>query len=77
MPEERKKLPSLIVPPDGYTLMDNFARANRLSLSEAIRQLLQESPRLIDFAAQEGADLGEVLSVKSWGGQPRERGGDD
>jgi hypothetical protein len=67
MGEDRKKLPALIVPPAGYDLIDGFARANRLSKSEAVRQLLKESPRLVAYAQQHGVPL-DVLGVSEWGG---------
>ena len=76
MDDQRVKLPALIVPPAGYDLIDAYARSKKLSKSEAIRQLLADSPNLKEFAAREGFDLGS-LAVKSWGGQPREDRSED
>lgn len=71
-PETRKKLPSLNVSPEGYELLESFRLAKGLpSISEAIRQLLQESQRLIDFARENGKDVA-ALSVSTWGGNRRE-----
>lgn len=74
--DKRVKLPALIVQPAGYELIDEFARFNRMSKSEAIRQLLTESPRLREYAAQHGHDLAS-LTVKNWGGQSKEQRGDE
>jgi hypothetical protein len=68
MPEQRKKLPALVLPPEGYQLIRSFARKNDMSISEAIRQLLKESPRLIEHAQEIGVSL-DMLTVNTWGGQ--------
>jgi hypothetical protein len=67
MPENRKSLPALNVPVAGYKLVRAFARQEDMSISEAVRQLLKESPRLVEFARQQGLDVG-LLDVGSWGG---------
>lgn len=64
---ERKRLPALAVPPAGYDLLDDFAHTNKMSISEAVRVLLQESPRLIQYANEIGRSV-DVLSVGEWGG---------
>lgn len=67
---DKTKLPALSIPPEGYQLIRSFARANDTSISQAIRQLLRESPRLIIFAGQNNVDL-SALDVGEWGGQRR------
>jgi hypothetical protein len=76
MPDERKRLPTLIVKPRGYRLIRAFARENDMSISEAIRQLLKESPRLVEFAEKSGVPLDE-LDVNTWGGQRSKKTEDD
>ena len=71
MIETRKKLPALVVPPEGYDLVRSFARRNDISISEAIRQLLQRSPDLVEFAEQTGRDV-DNLNVGAWGGHSKE-----
>lgn len=67
MSNERKHLPSIIVPKNGHELLKEFAKSVDLSLSEALRQLVKESPRLIEFARTKGYDI-ENLNVSEWGG---------
>lgn len=71
MNDERKQLPATSVPVEGYKLIRAFARDADLSTSEAVRQLLKESPRLVEFASKEGWDL-ESLEVNAWGGSRKE-----
>jgi hypothetical protein len=66
MPEPRKQLPPALVSVAGYKLVRAFARDADMSLSDAIRQLLKESPRLIEFARKQGVDV-DVLDVNPWG----------
>lgn len=70
MADTRAKLPALLVAQEGYDLVRAFARENDISISEAIRQLIQESPRMVSFARKKKISL-EVLNVGTWGGQPR------
>jgi hypothetical protein len=75
MPENRKSLPALNVPTAGYQLIRKFARHEDMSISEALRQLLKESPRLVEFARSQGVDV-DVLDVGAWGGS-RDKDEDD
>lgn len=72
MTDERKQLPAVSVPPEGYALIRSFARTADVSVSEAMRQLLRESPRLIEFAKQTDVNL-DVLGVSVWGGSRGEK----
>jgi hypothetical protein len=50
----------------------DFARETDVSISEAVRQLLQESPRLVECAKKKGIDLEVSMKVSAWGGQRRD-----
>lgn len=43
------RLPT-IIPNEAKQLIEDFAHENRLKFNDAIRQLLAESPRLVEFA---------------------------
>ena len=66
MPEPRKQLPAALVGTAGYKLIRAFSRAEDMSISDAIRQLIKESPRLIEFAERQGIDV-SVIDVNPWG----------
>jgi hypothetical protein len=62
-----KRLPSVVVPEAFYELLRLCAFKRKVSLSEVVRQLLKESPALLELAKQEGIDI-ETLAVPAWGG---------
>lgn len=62
-----------IVPDEMRGLLEDFGYANKMKVSDAIRLLLAESPRLVEFAAKEGRQID--FEVDKPGGY-RERKGD-
>ncbi len=62
----RKSLPTIVVPKEGYDLLSDFAYDNRLTLGEAVRQLLAESPRLKQYAEEASRQVN--LQVETRGG---------
>jgi hypothetical protein len=67
MPEETKSLPPVVVPKPFFDLVRLYAFRNEISVSEAVRQLLKESPPLAALAQEQGVELSS-LAVGSWGG---------
>ena len=63
---ERKTLPAAVVPEEGYELLDQYAQTHNMSLSEAVRSILQSSLELKVFAHTE--DLQAYFQLNSWGG---------
>jgi hypothetical protein len=68
--EDRKRLPALSIAAEGYDLLAGYAAENRISVSEAVRDLLADSPKLKAFAKKQGKPV--KLAVNVWGGY-RER----
>ena len=67
---ERKTLPAAVVPAAAHKLLSDFAYENHLTMSEAVRTLIQVSPPLIEFAKQKKLDVD--FGVEAWRGS---RGG--
>ena len=67
---KRKVLPAASVPEEGYDLLAEYAHDKRLTLSEAIRSLLQQSPELNEFAAARTIEVN--FEVNAWGGSKRQ-----
>jgi hypothetical protein len=63
---ERKSLPAALIPEEGYELLDQYAQTHKMSLSEAIRSILQSSLELKVFAHKE--DLQSYFQINAWGG---------
>jgi hypothetical protein len=63
---ERKTLPAAVIPEEGYELLDQYAQTHHMSLSEAVRSILQSSLELKVFAHTE--DLQSYFQLNSWGG---------
>jgi hypothetical protein len=63
---DRKTLPAAVVPEEAHKLLSDFAYANRMTLSEAVRTLLQASPPLIEFAKQQKVKID--FGVEAWRG---------
>jgi hypothetical protein len=68
----RKTLPAAVVPEAAHKLLADFAYANHLTMSEAVRMLLQVSPPLLEFAKKQNVDID--FGVEVWRGT---RGGGD
>lgn len=63
---ERKTLPAAVIPEEGYALLDQYARTHHMSLSQAVRSILQGSIELKVFARTD--DLQSYFQLNSWGG---------
>jgi len=63
---ERKTLPAATIPDEGYALLDQYAQTHNMSMSEAVRSILQSSLELKVFAQTE--DLESYFQLGSWGG---------
>jgi hypothetical protein len=63
---ERKTLPAAVIPEQGYELLDQYAQSHDMSLSEAVRSILQSSLELKVFAHTD--DLQAYFQLNSWGG---------
>lgn len=68
-----KTLPAATVPEKGYDLVSDFAHANKMSISEALRYICQNSDELKQFAKAD--DLSSYFQMGTWGGY-RERNDD-
>jgi hypothetical protein len=68
MSDETVRLPAMIIPVGLHDLLRLYGYKRKLSVSATVRELLKNSPELIELAKQEGIDLGE-LTIGSWGGK--------
>lgn len=64
---DRKTLPAAVVPDEAHQLLTDYAFDNRITVSEAVRRLLQSSPDLIAYATKKGVKLD--FGVGTWRGQ--------
>lgn len=63
----RKNLPSAVVPDEAHALIEEYAHEKRMSMSEAVRQLLQTSPDLQEFAKKRGMPV-NFMDIEAWRG---------
>lgn len=61
------KLPSITVSDEFSELIRDYAAAKRISIGNAVRRLVEQSPELIEFAKQKG--VGVDPGVREWGGK--------
>jgi len=66
---DRTKLPSAVVQQAAYDLLEDYAYGQRITLSEAIRQLIASNPALIEFALSKHVDAQELFEVANWRGK--------
>jgi hypothetical protein len=68
MSDDTMRLPPLKIPNALHELLRIYAFKNKMSVSEAVRDLLKKSPGLIEIAKQEGVNLDDLV-IGSWGGR--------
>lgn len=64
---DRKTLPAAVVPDSAYNLIAEYAHDNRITVSEALRRLLQSAPDLVRYAKAKGVKVD--FGVEAWKGQ--------
>jgi hypothetical protein len=68
MPENMKHLPTVLVPDQLYELIRLYAFQNKMSMGAGIRELLKNSPALMDLASEQAVDLSQAM-ISEWGGK--------
>lgn len=66
------RLPSISISDDGEELIRAFAASKRISVGNAVRKLLEQSPELIEFAKSKNTK--PQLSIQEWGGKRTPKG---
>lgn len=61
------KLPSITVSDEFSELIRDYAASKRISIGNAVRQLVEQSPELIKFAKDKGLEINP--GVREWGGK--------
>lgn len=61
------QLPSITVSEDFSELVRDYAASKRISIGNAVRRLVEQSPELIEYAKEKGVEI--KSGVREWGGR--------